>query len=96
VREGRAALGNGRKEFASRGVPWIIEASGFDYCMIEHEHGAFDDLETITDLAGWFQATNVSAIASPGQLPLWTPVLDNLCHARVPVSVRPRNVCIQG
>ena len=61
VRAGRAALGTGLKEFASRGVPWIIEASGFDYCMIDHEHGAFD-LETIADLAGWFQATNVSAI----------------------------------
>src|SRR5690349_24077536 len=61
VREGRAALGTGLKEFASRGVPWIIEASGFDYCMIDHEHGAFD-LETIADLAGWFQATSVSAI----------------------------------
>jgi len=59
--EGRAALGTGLKEFASRGVPWIIEASGFDYCMIDHEHGAFD-LETIADLAGWFQATDVSAI----------------------------------
>ena len=33
VREGRAALGTGLKEFASRGVPWIIEASGFDYSM---------------------------------------------------------------
>ena len=32
VREGRAALGTGLKEFASRGVPWIIEAAGFDYC----------------------------------------------------------------
>ena len=61
VREGRAALGTGLKEFASRGVPWIIEAAGFDYCMIDHEHGAFD-LETIADLAGWFQATDVSAI----------------------------------
>jgi hypothetical protein len=45
----------------ARGVPWIIEATGFDYCMIDHQHGAFD-LETIADLAGWFQATNVSAI----------------------------------
>ena len=61
VREGRAALGTGIKEFASRGIPWIIEASGFDYCNIDHEHGAFD-LETIADLAGWFQATNVSPI----------------------------------
>ena len=61
VREGRAALGTGLKEFASRGVPWIIEASGFDYVAIDHEHGAFD-LETIADLAGWFQATDVSAI----------------------------------
>src|SRR6201985_3300733 len=61
VREGRAALGTGLKEFASRGVPWIIEAAGFDYCAIDHEHGAFD-LETIADLAGWFQATDVSAI----------------------------------
>jgi 2-keto-3-deoxy-L-rhamnonate aldolase RhmA len=42
VREGRAALGTGLKEFASRGVPWIIEAAGFDYCAIDHEHGAFD------------------------------------------------------
>lgn len=31
VREGRAALGTGLKEFASRGVPRIIESSGFDY-----------------------------------------------------------------
>src|SRR5438046_10692984 len=61
VREGRAALGTGLKEFASRGIPWIIEASGFDYCNIDHEHGAFD-LETIADLAGWFQATSVSPI----------------------------------
>jgi 2-keto-3-deoxy-L-rhamnonate aldolase RhmA len=61
VREGRAALGTQLKEFASRGVPWIIEASGFDYVAIDHEHGAFD-LETIADLAGWFQATDVSAI----------------------------------
>ena len=59
VREGRGALGTGLKEFASRGVPWIIEASSFDYCMIDHEHGAFD-LETIADLAGW--TTDVSAI----------------------------------
>ena len=50
------------KEFASRGVPWIIEASGFDYCMIDHEHGAFD-LETIADLAGWFPGhQRISAI----------------------------------
>ncbi len=61
VREGRAALGTGLKEFASRGVPWIIEAAGFDYCAIDHEHGAFD-IETIANLASWFQATNVSAI----------------------------------
>ena len=33
VREGRAALGTGLKEFASRGVPHIIQHSGFDYCM---------------------------------------------------------------
>src|SRR5690349_1306018 len=61
VREGRAALGTGLKEFASRGVPWIIEAAGFDYCAIDHEHGAFN-METIANLASWFQATNVSAI----------------------------------
>jgi len=61
VREGRAALGTGLKEFASRGVPWIIEAAGFDYCMIDMEHGAFD-LETIADLAAWFAATDVSPI----------------------------------
>ncbi len=61
VREGRAALGTGLKEFASRGIPFIIEASGFDYVAIDHEHGAFD-LETIADLAVWFQATNVSPI----------------------------------
>lgn len=61
VREGRAALGTGLKEFASRGVPWIIEQAGFDYCAIDHEHGAFN-METIANLASWFQATNVSAI----------------------------------
>jgi hypothetical protein len=41
VREGRAALGTGLKEFASRGVPWMIEAAGFDYCAIDHELGNF-------------------------------------------------------
>jgi 2-keto-3-deoxy-L-rhamnonate aldolase RhmA len=61
VREGRAALGTGLKEFASRGVPWIIEEAGFDYCAIDHEHGAFD-METIANLASWFQATNVTGI----------------------------------
>jgi 2-keto-3-deoxy-L-rhamnonate aldolase RhmA len=61
VREGRAALGTGLKEFASRGVPRIIESSGFDYCMIDMEHGAFD-LETIANLAAWFAATDVSPI----------------------------------
>lgn len=61
VREGRAALGTGLKEFATRGIPWLIESSGFDYCMIDMEHGAFD-VETIANLAGWFAATNVSPI----------------------------------
>jgi 2-keto-3-deoxy-L-rhamnonate aldolase RhmA len=61
VREGRAALGTGLKEFAARGIPRIIEASGFDYCMIDMEHGAFD-LETIADLAAWFAATEISPI----------------------------------
>ncbi len=61
VREGRAALGTGLKEFATRGVPWIVESSGFDYCMIDMEHGAFD-MESIANLAGWFMATNVSPI----------------------------------
>ena len=40
--KGRAAFGTGIKESASRGIPGIIEASGFDYCMMNHEHGAFD------------------------------------------------------
>lgn len=31
VREGRAADGTQLEEFASRGVPWIIDASGFVY-----------------------------------------------------------------
>lgn len=61
VREGRVALGTGIKEFASRGIPRIIESSGFDYCMIDMEHGAFD-LKTIADLAAWFAATEVSPI----------------------------------
>src|SRR5215510_1351700 len=61
VREGRAALGTGLKEFASRGVPRLIESSGFDYCMIDMEHGAFD-METIADLAAWFAATEISPI----------------------------------
>ena len=61
VREGRAALGTGLKEFAARGVPRIIESSGFDYCMIDMEHGAFDQ-QTIADLAAWFAATDVSPI----------------------------------
>ena len=61
VREGRAALGTGLKEFAARGVPRIIEASGFDYCMIDMEHGAFG-IETIADLAAWFAATDISPI----------------------------------
>jgi 2-keto-3-deoxy-L-rhamnonate aldolase RhmA len=61
VREGRAALGTALKEFASRGIPRIIESSGFDYCNIDMEHGAFD-LETIANLAAWFAATEVSPI----------------------------------
>ena len=61
VREGRAALGTGLKEFATRGVPHIIQSAGFDYCMIDMEHGAFN-LETIADLAGWFAATDISPI----------------------------------
>lgn len=61
VREERAALGTGIREFASRGVPWIIQAAGFDYCMIDMEHGAFT-LESIANLAAWFAATDVSPI----------------------------------
>src|SRR5262249_31928373 len=61
VREGRAALGTGLKEFASRGVPRIIESSGFDYCMIDMDHGAFD-MKEIADLAAWFAATEISPI----------------------------------
>jgi len=68
VREGRAALGTQLKEFGSRGVPWIIEASGFDYVAIDHKHGAFD-IETIANLAGWFQATDVSAIVREAKYP---------------------------
>src|SRR6476660_5260921 len=62
VREGRAALGTGIKEFAARGIPRIIESSGFDYCNIDLEHGAYD-METLADLAAWFAATDVSPIA---------------------------------
>ena len=51
VREGRAALGTGLKEFVSRGIPWIIQESGFDYCMIDYEHGAFDLPDTPSDAA---------------------------------------------
>ena len=78
VREGRAALGTGLKEFASRGVPWIIQESGFDYCMIDHEHGAFD-LPAIADLACWFQATDVSPIVRihKSQMHLIPTFLDN-------------------
>ena len=89
VREGRAALGTGLKEFATRGVPWIIESSGFDYCMIDMEHGAFD-LETIANLAGWFAATNVSpvvrmssskiSVESPRLIPRWSP------SSRIPIT----------
>ena len=43
VREGRAALGTGLKDFASRGIPRIIEEAGFDYCAIDHEHGAYTE-----------------------------------------------------
>ena len=39
----------------------ICANSGFDFVMIDMEHGAFD-LETIADLAGWFAATTVSPI----------------------------------
>ena len=38
-----------------------FEASGFDYCMIDYEHGVFD-LETVANLAGWFRASDVSPI----------------------------------
>jgi len=37
VREGRAALGTGLKESASREIPRIIEASGFDDFTIVHK-----------------------------------------------------------
>src|ERR1700753_1080737 len=100
VGEGGAAPGSGLKEFASRGIPWIIEASGFDYCMIDHEHGAFD-LETIADLAGWFQATNVSAIVrihksftylipailDQGIMGIQVSEVDNVAEARAIVKV---------
>ena len=68
VREGRAALGTGLKEFASRGVPWIIEEAGFDYCAIDHEHGAFD-METIANLASW---SSISAPSMPTRPPIST------------------------
>jgi 2-keto-3-deoxy-L-rhamnonate aldolase RhmA len=61
VRAGRPALGTGLKEFATPGVPHIIQHAGFDYCMIDMEHGAFG-LETIASLAGWFAATTISPI----------------------------------
>src|SRR6478735_2711642 len=86
VREGRAALGTQLKEFASRGVPWIIEASGFDYVAIDHEHGAFD-LETIADLAGWFQATDVSAILDQGIMGVQVSEVDSVAEARAIAGV---------
>ena len=77
VREGRAALGTGIKEFATRGMPWIIESSGFDYAMIDMEHGAFD-MESIANLAGWFMATSVSPIVRIHKafIPLIPSILD--------------------
>jgi hypothetical protein len=78
VREGRAALGTGLKEFASRGVPHIIQSSGFDYCMIDMEHGAFD-LETIADLAGWRKkrapsfAKRSTRPSATAECPGWVP-----------------------
>jgi len=51
----------GVKDCTSRVILRIVEASGFNYCMIDHEHGAFG-LETIANLAGWFRAIAVSAI----------------------------------
>src|SRR5688572_24227253 len=61
IREGRGALGTGIREFATRGIPRIIELSGFDYCQIDMEHGAYD-METLANLAEWFTATAVSPI----------------------------------
>ena len=62
----RRARGTGGAWHRAQGVclarrSRIIEAAGFDYCMIDMEHGAFD-LETIADLAAWFAATDVSPI----------------------------------
>ena len=62
VREGRAALGTGLKEFASRGVPWIIEQAGFDYCAIDHEHGAFDMAIAETFVA-WNQLARLAIVS---------------------------------
>jgi 2-keto-3-deoxy-L-rhamnonate aldolase RhmA len=54
-------------------VPWIIEASGFDYCMIDHEHGAFN-IETIADFAGWFKSPTglISIAIRPSSGMVWT------------------------
>jgi len=57
----RPSSRHGPQGVASRGVPWIIEGPAFDYCAIDHEHGAFY-METIANLASWFQARTVTAI----------------------------------
>ena len=61
MREGRVAFGSVIREFATRGIPRILDLAGFDYAQIDMEHGAYD-METLADLAEWFTATEVSPI----------------------------------
>ncbi len=90
VREGRAALGTGLKEFASRGVPWIIEASGFDYCMIDHNMAPSTSKRSRISPGGFRPpmsrrscgSTKVPAILDQGIMGVQVSEVDNAEEAR--------------
>jgi 2-dehydro-3-deoxyglucarate aldolase/4-hydroxy-2-oxoheptanedioate aldolase len=59
VKEGRIPIGTMIWEFASRGVPKILEAADLDFVLIDMEHSTFDS-GNVADLLALFDATPIA------------------------------------
>src|SRR5687768_1212257 len=52
-------LGHMLWEFGTRGIAEIVASTGVDFILVDMEHTSFDS-ERISDLMGWFKATDVA------------------------------------
>lgn len=57
--EGKVPVGHMVMEFATRGMPKILEAAGLDFVVVDMEHTGFTSAN-IADMMAWFKATTIA------------------------------------